>query len=418
MNEHDDFTSLLTQSLTDQSDTMVGSHLGLAEVKGRARSIRRRRATGAMVAVAAAVAIIVPTVDLADHTGGKPEPAPATQVPTPTRTATPVDGHQPAPGVLDVSDLPPGAAPQLDYVAGGRLHVPDGSDGAIETRYTPYSFVEMEDGSRVWLTTHDGAAYVELQDSDGGFEPPVRSGSFTLAVNPAHSISAWISPTGQVSVYEGRASQPHTYGDPVPGTEWKVAAVSGSSCSLACTVYVNGSDTAGTRTPYEVTDSATQPLRDGGYLVVNDVSDGGLTVGLTSISDFRTCSKLLGGGEFVGADTCKHQLLGFSPDGRHVWGTQTYFDGPGTSSIAVFDPQGKPLFERRSDEAHQATIPVPGPVWEDNSRLLVPVFQDGSWSLVRIYSDGSMEYAVPPEPGSMESSPFVLPTGGDLSAIG
>ena len=64
------------------------------------------------------MALIVPTVALASHTGGKPEPAPATHTPSPTQTATD-DGHQPAPGVLDVSDLPTGDAPR-DGVRHGR----------------------------------------------------------------------------------------------------------------------------------------------------------------------------------------------------------------------------------------------------------------------------------------------------------
>ena len=351
------------------------------------------------------------------HTGGKPEPAPATLVPTPSPTATATEAARPPRGVLDVSDLPTGPGPHADYVVGDRMFFQDGGDGAVTTRYTPYTFAEMEDGSRVWLTTHDGSAYIELQNSDGGFDAPVPSGSFALAVNPTHSIAAWISPTGQVSVYEGRGARARTLGDPVPRTEWKPAAITGTSCSLACTVYVNGADAQGTRQPYEVTDAGTQPLHDGGYLVVNDVSDAGITAGFSDIADFRTCSKLLGGGEFAGFDTCKNQLLGFSPDGRLVWGTQTYYDGLGTSSIAVFDLQGTKLFERRSDETHQAVIPVPGPVWEDDSHLLVPTYQDGLWSLVRISSDGSMDYAVAPRKGPMESSPFVLPTGGDLSSI-
>jgi hypothetical protein len=415
---NDDLTTQLTRTLSDHSDVMTGTSLGLAEVKGRARSIRRRRTASAVAGVAAAVALVIPTVALASHTGGAPEPGPATHMPTPTQTTSPtatVDG--PAPGVLDVSHLTTGAPPATDYLYDGRLHAADGESGLVNTRYPASRFVEMEDGSRVWLTTDRGAAYVEVQDSDGGFEAPVPSGSHDLAVNPAHSIAAWISPTGQVSIYEGRASGPRTWGDPVPGTEWRLGAVSGTRCSLACTVYVNGADAQGGRQPYEVTDAGTQALRDGGYLVVNDQSDAGLTLGFTDITDFTTCSALLGGGEFQGFHTCKNQLLGFSPDGQLIWGTQPYYDGPGTTSLAVFDLQGTRLFERRSDDHSQATIPVPGPVWEDDDHVLVPIFQGRSWSLVRVSSDGSMEFAVAPRRGSIESSPFVLPTGGDLDAL-
>ena len=419
-NQNDDLTTRLSRSLTGHADVMTGSSLGLDQVQGKARSIRRRRTATAVVAVAAAVAVIVPTAALAGHTGGKPEPAPATQTtrtPSPTTTATATDAAEPARGVLDVSDLPTGAAPRSDYVYRGRLYSADGGAGDVRSRYTPSSFVEMEDGSRVWLTTHDGSPYVEIQNSDGGFVDPVPSGSYDLSVNPTHSIAAWISPTGQLSVYQGRASAPHTLGDPVPGTEWRLGPITGDDCALACGVYVNGSDQQGNRQPFEVTESGTQEYLDGSYLFVNDSSEAGLTVGFTDIDDFKTCSTLLGGGEFQGFHTCRHQLLSFSPDGRLIWGTQTYFDGPGTTSITMFDLQGKPLFERRADPEHQAHFPVPGPAWEDASHLLVPMFQDGSWSVVRVASDGTMEYAVAPHEGPMEASPYILPTGGDLASL-
>jgi len=90
MTEHDDdLTTKLTRSLTDRSDVMSGTSFGLAEVKGRARSLRRRRMATAVVGAAAAVAVIIPTVALASHTGGSNnEPAPITQTPSPTQAAT------------------------------------------------------------------------------------------------------------------------------------------------------------------------------------------------------------------------------------------------------------------------------------------------------------------------------------------
>jgi len=63
MTEHDDdLTTQLTRSLADRSDVMSGTSFGLAEVKGRARSLRRRRMATAVVGAAAAVAVIIPTV--------------------------------------------------------------------------------------------------------------------------------------------------------------------------------------------------------------------------------------------------------------------------------------------------------------------------------------------------------------------
>ncbi len=407
MNEHDDLTQQLTRSLGDHADVMTGSSLGLAEVKGRARGIRRRRTAGAVVAAAAAVAIIVPTVALADHTGGKPEPAPATQTPTPsaTTTATP-DAGQPAPGVLDVSDLPTGAAPTIDYVFEGTLHFADGGSGALRTAYEPDQFVQMDDGSRVWLTTDNGDRYVEIQDGDGTFHDPVRVGDAGLQVNPQHTIAAWLDTAGQVIVWEARASDPRPLGDPISGSNLRLGPVSGEKCSLACTVIVNDRNTW---QPWEVTDAGSQKLRDGGYKSVADTSDAGLSIGYTKITDVGTCSTLLGGGEFQGFATCKNTLESFSPDGQLILGLPAYPDGAGPNEISMYDLEGHRLFDRGSTEQVQPTFQEA--VWEDSTHVLAPIYQAGSWALVRIASDGSMEYAVPPTPGEdLTLDPYVLPT--------
>jgi hypothetical protein len=156
-------------------------------------------------------------------------------------------------------------------------------------------------------------------------------------------------------------------------------------------------------------------VTDGGYLDVKDVSQAGLTVGLTEITDVSTCSKLLGGGEFQGFKTCRSQLTSFSPDGQLIWALPGYFDGAGAGGFAMYDLTGKRLSERSSTAKAQATLADSDAVWEDSGHVLVPIYQDGDWSLVRIASDGSMEYAVTPSPGTdITVRPFVLPTGGAI----
>lgn len=424
--DHDELGTQLTRTLNEHADVMSGSSLGLAEVKGRARSIRRRRTATAVAGVAAAVAVIVPTVSLATHTSGKPEPAPVTQTPSPTQTATPDSGHQPKPGVLDVSDLATGAAPALDYLEKGLLHFADGGTADVPTKYSPSQFVEMNDGSRVWQTVNDGTPYVEIQDADGSFHDPVRA-DLGLTVNSSHTVVAWLQPSGQVVIWEARATDPKPLGDPVAGSELRLGPVfgdgigvgggGGAGCAATgCTVYVNASDARGDRTVWEVTESGTQQYRDGSYQVLNDVSHAGLSVGLTEINDYSTCSKLLGGGEFQGFQTCKNQLQSFSPDGKLVLALPSYFDGAGPGGIALYGTDGTRLFERSSTEHVQSYFNDLNTAWEDDTHVLAPVFQDGKWALVRIASDGSMEYAVPPAAGPYEDTPFILPTGGALSS--
>ncbi len=223
----DDLTTDLGRALRDHSDAMHGTSLALADVQHKARSIRRRRAATAVGGAVAAIALIVPTAALANHTGRSIEPLPATQSVTPTPSPTTSEGRQPPTGVLDVSHLPTGAAPATDYVYQGRLHLTDGSTGEVNTRYSPRDFVELADGARVWQTTDQGTPYIEIQDSDGSFHDPVRSGS-GLSVNRPHSIAAWLTPAGQVMIWEGWASEPRPLGYPVPGTGLRLGPITGS----------------------------------------------------------------------------------------------------------------------------------------------------------------------------------------------
>ncbi|WP_151083275.1 hypothetical protein [Nocardioides cynanchi] len=398
----DDLTTELNRELRGRSDTMRGSALDFGDVQRKARSIRRRRTATAVVGAAAAVALIVPTAALATHSGHRDEPGPANpSTPTPTQTTTTTaDGHQPAPGVLDVSDLPTGAPPRIAYL--GR--------GSSEHPFSPFpatSFTQLNDGTDVVEMNNEGSFEVMVSSPDGAHSGPYGS-SAGLAVDPSHSIAAWVDRTGQVMTWTAGAAKPRPLGDPVPGQDLRIAAVTGDDCSLACSVIVNVHDAQ--HQPWTVDASGSQPLRDGGYLDVNDVDDAGLTIGLYRITDSSTCSKLLGGGEFQGFETCQAQLTSFSPDGRLILGLPSYFDGLGPGGISMYDLSGRRLFERSSTVKSQAYFSEA--TWEDATHLLAATFQDGKWSLVRIASDGSMEYAVAPAPGPYDSSPFVLPTGG------
>jgi hypothetical protein len=417
MTDHDDLTRTLTRELDERARSMDGSLLHLADVQGKARSIRRRRTATAVAGVAAAVALIVPTVALASHTNGKAEPAPATQTPSQTQTAT--DGQQPPAGVLDVSDLPMGTAPGIEYLDGNVLHEFDGSTVDVETKYPIASFTVLSDGTHLWQTSDDGTPYVEVQDAEGNLQAPVPSG-WGVGVNNANTVGAWVRPDGQVMVWNSGSTEPLAYGDPIQASDdMRIGPVLGDHCGDpqdSCEVYVNVSDpsTDPTWQPWLVDVNGTQRYLDGTYLVLADASEGGLGIGYRSLSDFGSCSVLLGGGEFQGFRTCKHTLASFSPDSELILADPAYHDGIGNGVIGMYDLDGTLLWDRTSTAEAQAFYPTAE--WEDAEHALAPVFQDGMWSIVRFASDGSMEYATPPVPGADVDGPFILATGGPVLA--
>jgi hypothetical protein len=216
-------------------------------------------------------------------------------------------------------------------------------------------------------------------------------------------------------VWAGRATEPRSVGDPIPGGhDIRIGAIISQDCSDFCDLFVNGpADGAQVWQPYEVTDQGTQRYRDGGLVMVKDESRG-LTIGLSSLTDMGSCSDLYGGGKFAGFHTCKATLDSFAPDASTVLGYLPYYDGLGSTSVSMWNLEGDKLFERSADPKHQAV--VADAQWEDDTHVIAAVFQENTWSLVRIATDGSMEYAVPPVPGTDTDNPFILPTGGVLSA--
>ena len=417
MSTNDDLTQTLSRELDERARTLDGSLVHLDDVTGKARSIRRRRTATAVAGVAAAVALIIPTVALASHTGDtKNDPAPPVTSPTQTATDT---AHQPAPGVLDVSDLPTGEAPHIEYLDGNVLHQSDGSTVEVHTKYPISSFTVLSDGAHLWQTADDGTPYVEVQDAQGNLQAPVPSG-WGIGVNNANTVGAWVRPDGQVMVWNAGATQPLAYGDPIQATDdMRMGPVLGDHCGASqdsCEVYVNVSDpnTDPTWQPWLVDVNGTQRYLDGTYLILADASEGGLGIGYRSLSDSGSCSVLLGGGEFQGFRTCDHTLVSFSPDSELILADPAYHDGIGNGVIGMYDLHGKLLWDRHSTAKAQAFYP--SAEWEDATHALAAVYQDGQWAIVRFASDGSMEYAAPPVPGTDVDAPFILATGGPVLA--
>ena len=85
--------------------------------------------------------------------------------------------------------------------------------------------------------------------------------------------------------------------------------------------------------------------------------------------------------------------------------SDTYGDGIGSGTIAVFETAGDRLSYRDNRSAKDIRF-YNSAVWEDDTHVLFTLFQDGTWSMVRMGVDGALELALPPQAGKAEEVPW------------
>jgi hypothetical protein len=398
MNDLDD---QLNRTLREHADGVHGAPLTFDDVRGRATSIRRRRRLASGLGVAAAIAVIVPTAMFATN-GNDSSPQPATALPTvtdtntpsPTSSSTPVMGSDPH--ALDVTGLPTGAPPAVPLVTGGALALASTAEASV--RWMPEEGVVVEAGGRT-------------------FGPyPSSSG---LALNEARTAIAWATDDGEVMTWQDGSPEPNTL--PSPGLQgMRVVAVTGDGCVNGtsagdCLVYVSGSDQDGVQKSVAIGRGTMSPVDpDGSIIGVRDANEAGRVLGITEVDDTRpgTCSVVVDpaqSGSRPLLDTCDYALDEFSPDGSYVLASDTYGDGIGSGTIAVFETDGDRLSYRNNHSSQDIRF-YNSAVWEDDTHVLFTLFQDGRWSMVRMAVDGAMELAIAPQPGEAEEVPWHFET--------
>ncbi len=135
-----------------------------------------------------------------------------------------------------------------------------------------------------------------------------------------------------------------------------------------------------------------------GLMGASGVSESGLIAGMTKSMVDGSCSAVVRAEGFEQLwETCDFALGKFSPDGRHVIGTDAYGDGAGSRSVAVLDARTSDVvvdFEQGRD----TQILLGQMVWEDNEHVLATVAEGTEWRIMRFGLDGSMEAATDPVP--------------------
>lgn len=381
----------------DQFYARGGADLDLSQVLARAGEIKRGRRMRATILMAACVlAIAVPTALVA--TRGHEKPA---QLAHPSK----VDSSP-----LTLQGLARGTGPRIGYEADGTFHVGDTATGlgvdaariVSVARFDKGIMVATRDESDDHLTAH----VVDNQGGTTGVSWPME-GDF--AVSDDGSVAAFVEPDGTPVGMIDPSSAIQFMRTP-RGTAFDAVAVSGNCITPVdqdpCAVWVqsNGRKPAS----WFVTSNAASTARSE-YTKLADVRRGERAAGITEVhDDLSTCSAVEAPGlDAPGWRTCGHQMVAFSPDGRHLLAMPDG-DGLGPTGLAVYDAD-------HGDVLLDATVADHGYVrqlaWEGNSHVLATVYQQGKWAIVRIGLDGTREYAVPPVDATDDvTPPFLLPT--------
>ena len=426
MSHHDEHD--LSRALHRKVDGMHDAPLGLDDVRGRAGTIRRRRRTAIGAGIVAAVVVIVPAAIAAsggldrrdDRLTTVSATASATVSPSRATESAPTDSPTPSPtgttaagsAAFDVSDLPTGPPPALEWSDGRDVHRADGSVlGGVLPPGTD-GFAPMGSGWVVTTRDDQGNTSARWVSGSGATTSPGYDLDGSLATSPQGEVVAWAEPDGGVRVVQSDGDEVREMPPVTAPGAYDAVAVGGEDCQegrttdAGCTVFVN---TLGEQTGSWLTTSHGIVERYDEEVEQLTAWTEGAYAGITAFNeDLTTCSAVREPDTLSTIwDTCDHRLVEFSPDGGHLLGVGSIGDGFGDSQVAVLGAaDGRVAVDLRSDEQHQtAAVQM---TWEDDSHALLVTYADGEWAVVRLGLDGSLEYAVPPRPGSDAERPFYL----------
>jgi hypothetical protein len=391
----------LTQRLAREADQFTsrgGTELDISQVLDRAGEIKRGRRMRATIAMAACVlAIAVPTVLITVNHDGTREPSPA---PAPKVDSSPIS----------LDGLKTGEEPEVGWMQGKVWHGPGGRE------------YEWDQADVIAAAPVGDALLVATSDPQGqraNLVPPVSDEAQTVtswpmeggfAVSADGNAAAFVKPDGTPVLVQDSGGTTDTMPTIPRGSGFSAVAVTGENCNEAaaaagCAVWVNSSGRkpeAWVSTSHGSADTPRPQLRS-----ADDVSGSGILAGMTSANDDGSCSSA---GPVDGEatwSTCRHQLGSFSPDDKHLSAFPAYYDGAGSSELAVLDAAtgDVELDLHTTQDGYVRQV-----VWEDDEHLLAIVGEGTRAAILRIGLDGSREYAVPPTATDPYESPFVLPT--------
>ncbi|HYF72943.1 MAG TPA: hypothetical protein VD864_08980 [Nocardioides sp.] len=328
-----------------------GAPLTFDDVRGRARSIQRRRrgAVAGAVAAVVALAVLVPTV----LAGGSDRS----------------QGVDPAPE--------PSVASGASVLHDGTLTLPDGTTVTLDVDNADlHQLGVLADGRIVVPTNQPSRLRVFAPDGTPAAELPI--GATLIRMSPDGDAVAWMEGDGSVMVL--RSGSP----DPV-----ELGAVEAQDPYYPMIDAVVDAEHVlvgdGNTTTTEVTSEGVRPLSTSEPLRVTDVSPDGDLWAVQYADDADPQFGCVGlyepeAAEMV-ARNCESSGLRFSPDGEHLLGGRG--DNGMLGDATVFDRDldvvGRWESEGRGDVLKSVA-------WADADRLLVSEtnWKTSSWTLARV----------------------------------
>ncbi|NYD40761.1 WD40 repeat domain-containing protein [Nocardioides panaciterrulae] len=355
------------RELERHAEHIHGAPLSFEDVRGKARSIRRRRRAAAVGALAAAVAVVaVVPAALSGRLDRADPPQPAPSLPRTAHTAVLHDGEV---------TMPDGRTVRVGV---------DNSDVA--------NYGVLTDGRIVMGLSKPYAVRVYSADGTLDEQYPVQSNAITMSADD-HAV-AWVAKDFTVRVLATGAAVPTELpGIPMPG---EAAGSIDAVLDAQHLLVGDGTSTSGELTPEGFHDLHTsEPLR------VEDVSpDGHLwaaTFPATQGHDLG-CSGLYDPvAEKVVARNCDVYSLAFAPDGAHLLGG--YYENNMVAGVSVLDLNLQQVtgFEPAGPDAAVSRV-----AWSDAEHLVAGVVdtKSNAWSLEKVGLDGHDPQVVAgPAPG-------------------
>lgn len=338
----------LSEELSRRAHDVHGSTLTLDDVRGRARSIRRRRGAAVAGSVAAVVAlvVIVPTV----LTGGS---GPKSEAPDP---APQPHGH-------------------TAVLHDGTLTLPDGGTVALDVDNADVGQVGLLADGRIVLAMYNQQG-VRVYGPDGTLQAKYVDAQNAIEMSPDDRAAAWIDDDGGVQVLTSGQAEPVELGtvevDPMTGT-WIDAVVDsgrvlvGNGNTTTTEVTADGVSELATSEPLRVTDVSP----DGALWAVQYADDADPQFGCQGLYDPVAAAMV--------ARNCETGQLRFSPDGQHVLGMRGDNNMFSDASILDLDLQrvGGWVSEGQGDVISRAA-------WADAEHVLVSEtnWKTSAWTLI------------------------------------